>query len=1292
MRIYVAGNKRIAKYILPSKLEEFFSVEYQPENSHEKFTITFRGDINSNKWYLKSNGDVDIYSKDNTIEELPLEYYQIYFVKLFGLKGYITIYAMPEQDNITSLDYQNIEKITIGSKDCNINYNNSLINDLVATISKNGNDYILLVGDNLKIPVFINDKKVKEKKLKYGDIIFINGLKIIWLPKYIKINNPNNQVTNSGLNPIEELRNDNNTIAVTDEEASQNLYDEEEYFYHTPKLQKEIIPYNITIDNPPLSQLGEDTPVILKMGSSLTLLISAGAMIYNIFDKLNSGLEVADLLAEIITAASMLMGSIIMPSVLSLYTKSNQKKKEKKRLIKYREYLKKKTEEIEEEIKVQETILLDNNDITIKCADNVNKNLKNNIWNREIEDNDFLNISLGMGETDALINIKAPEEHFELETDVLYREVFDVINSHKKLHNIPITFSFIENNISSFVFNCTYREDYINSIILKMATLHSGNDLKFVILTDENNEGYWQYIKELPHIWSDDKSLRFFATSSEEASDISTYLDEEFEMREANENEDITYKNFSPYYVIITDNYLSYKNSSIILDIIRSKKNYGFSLITLADSMKQLPNRCENFIQIGESSGCILSKLVTEQNQVKFINDYVKNLDMENLCTKLSNIPLISNDELKELPDALTFLEMFKTSKIEELNVLNRWQRNNPTISLATTIGVHSDLEPFKIDLHEKYDGPHGIIAGSTGSGKTEFIITYILSMALNYNPYEVQFLLIDYNDVGLVGAFENKDTTYKLPHIVGTITDLDNNKIKRIITAIDSEFKRRQILFDEAKKNLGESVIDIYKYQSLYREGRVKEPISHLFIISDEFAELNSEYPGFLKKLLSLASIGRTFGIHLILATQNPSGLVNDQMLANSKLKVCLKVQSQKDSIELLKKPDAANIKNAGRFYLQVGYDDYFAIGQSGFCGAKYIPSSKRIKKIDDSISFINNIGQVIKVVDDNVDVDSTSNVGSQLVNIIKYISEMANKENIKVKDLWLDELEPNIYVENLKKKYNYRPQSYNFTPVIGEYDDPESGEQGLLTLNLNDNGNTVLYGSPGSGKGKLFTTTLWSLMLEHTPEEVNIYAIDYGTDMLDEFDSMPHVGGVVDSIDEERVAAIIKMAQDELTRRKKLLKDYGSYEEYIKKGNQLSLMVIAISNYDAFMENYPKLYEIVEFLFHDCGRYGIVFILSTVSTTAIKKRMHESFGNILTMQLEDRDNYREILNCDTDLIPSKNVGRGLVRKNKKCYEFQTASICPYEQLVPFINMVSTKLNEIYKTHAKKVEVNNEK
>ena len=212
------------------------------------------------------------------------------------------------------------------------------------------------------------------------------------------------------------------------------------------------------------------------------------------------------------------------------------------------------------------------------------------------------------------------------------------------------------------------------------------------------------------------------------------------------------------------------------------------------------------------------------------------------------------------------------------------------------------------LDLHEKFHGPHGLVAGTTGSGKSEILQSYILSMATLFHPYEVGFVIIDFKGGGMVNQFR------RLPHLNGAITNIDGSEIERSLLSIRAELRKRQELFARYDVN------HIDAYIRKYKNNETDIPLPHLILIVDEFAELKSDQPEFMKELISTARIGRSLGVHLILATQKPSGVVDNQIWSNSRFKLCLKVQNKEDSNEVLKSPLAAEIKEPGRAYLQVG------------------------------------------------------------------------------------------------------------------------------------------------------------------------------------------------------------------------------------------------------------------------------------------------------------------------------------------------------------------------------------
>ena len=1150
------------------------------------------------------------------------------------------------------------------------------------------------------------ERIVGKKRLACGDFIFYFGLKIILLNNAIIINSPTDKIKiGPKMSPTKidyasagETKNAGKNESDPDIDAP--FFSEDDYYYKTPRFNYITEPTRVTIDEPPAPRTEEKLPAILTVGPQVTMAItSALSIVAMIMFSTQSGNNAVRIRITITVMAVSMIGALVWPTLTRSYNRRKLKKREQKRQTKYREYLAKKQKQIEQIKADQSKVLIDNNPPIEQCAQII-ETKNNRLWQRNIEHKDFLCVRVGTGNVDTEIMIDRPEDHFSLDDeDPLFIELKKVVDDSLHIENAPLTYNFTNQIIDAVMGLPELTKPFMDSIFLQMLTFYSYTDLKIVVFTTEPEK--WSYLKTAPHCWNNERTVRYFATSIEKLSSISLELEKIFDARKANDEEEkledngekkdswSTFRDFRPYYLLFIDDMSAVRNISLINKVLHYKRNLGFSIIATAQSVSMLPSETADFISVTKDYAAILTTGENEK-QINFKADLNNGIvDMKACTRKLANIPVKAERGKFELPKSLPFLEMYDCGRVEQLNSLARWKNNDPTLSLSVPIGIDQNNECFRMDAHEKAYGPHGLIAGTTGSGKSEWIITFILSLAVNYSPEEVQFVLIDYKGGGLAKSFENAELGIKLPHLAGTITNLDKSEIFRSISAIESELKRRQTMFNNAREKLKEGSMDIYKYQGYYRKGLVSEPMSHLFIICDEFAELKAQQPDFMDQLVSTSRIGRSLGVHLILATQKPSGVVNDQIWSNSKFRVALKVQNRSDSNDVIKRPDAAYLKQVGSFYLQVGNDDYFNLGQVAWAGAKYYPSNSMRKQIDGSVQLIDDIGHVVNTVKDEVKVESQ---GEQLLNIVGYLSDISKKVQLHTRQMWLKNIQPKMLLADLREKYNAQPSGkYTYSTIIGEYDEPRLQKQDILRIDL-AGGNIAIAGKPDGSIDQLLSTIIWSSICDHTPAEIAYYIIDLGAETLRKFAKFPQVGEVVFQSEADKIAGVLSLITDEMENRKKILSEYnGSFEYYNRvEKEKMGLIVVVINNYDIFGELFSRAVGLFNELFRDAPKYGIIFIATANTTSAFGSRILQYFNHYILMQLADDTVYRSLTNCRRGLIPKKAVGRGICKidadSTDSYCEFQTAMIDDEESELQTIKTYADQCVEYYKCKVKQL------
>lgn len=1250
MLVTLMCENKLYSVLLPEKVRGKFWIEDRELalNNPARNLVGIEGE--NNRWTIHAGRRLKLKNEDgrNNLESVRLEINQMYAVELpKGREAYLFTESYTE-DRCTFKKYRTDKATTINigrGTGNHIIIENSFVSAVHAQLSFANGKWSITDNDS-KNGVYVNEKRLYHfAQCCPGDVIYIMGVKVVLGNQFIAVNNPDGKV-----------KLDQSVLYAYVPEGTGVKYpvlDENEegitYYYRSPAFTRTVMTWKLKVDAPPSKENQDMPPILLSMAPSLVMGVASFStgVITMITTVQNKG-NFMSALPTCIMSVSMLVGMALIPFLMRKREKKQKILKEKTRQEKYLKYLDVLKEEIRRESVRQREILSENYPLILTKIQNSDF-IDMELWSRVTERENFLVIRVGMGNIALNADITLPEQRFAIEDDICREAVCRMGEERWFVTNVPITYSMVEHRVSGIVGSEREVEGLLHSILLQISALHSYDEVKLVFLCEAAELRKYNYVRWLPHIWDNDFKMRYLAVNTEEVRNLSAYF-----LREMNRQQE--YKDVITHYLVISTSKALSDSCAFVAELLKHEELENFHYLAVYDEQKNLPRECSLSLQLTDTQGQLFDYKAQEEPQLNFIPDVVSGEMAEKATLLFSDYRLDLQSGKYALPEMITFLELYKVGKYEHLNVMNRWRMSNPVSTLRAPVGVNTDGELFYLDLHEEMHGPHGLIAGMTGSGKSEFIITYVLSMAVNYSPKDVAFILIDYKGGGLAGAFESD--TYHLPHLSGTITNLDGAAITRSLLSIQSELKRRQRIFGEARKAANEGTMDIYKYQKLYRDGVVKEAIPHLIIISDEFAELKAQESEFMDQLISTARIGRSLGVHLILATQKPSGVVNDQIWANSKFKVSLKVQDRADSMEMLKRPEAADLIETGRFYLQVGYNELFELGQSAWCGAPYIPKDAVQEELDERIQIINHQGNVIEEAKPDKKEKGRGEARKQIVEIVQYLTQIAEEEHVHAAPLWMPEIPAHIRVEMLEEKYGYHAD-YLLNPVLGELDDPLRQDQRLLTVPFGRLGNAICYGNATSGKEGFLITVLYSLYRTYESDMLNTYILDFGSETLQMFAEAPQTGGIALSGEDEKIENLFEMLGRELNiRKKQFVSSGGDYLSYRRLGNtDCPAILVVINEYANFAEQYEVLDDKMSSLTRECTKYGIYFLLTNLSQIGIRYKLQQNLGLIYVLQMNDKTEYTAILGSTGGVYPSRISGRGIFR-DKDVYEFQTACI----------------------------------
>ena len=1160
------------------------------------------------------------------------------------------------------------------SKDTNIFIGRTLCNDISydfcdfvsrekhAAIHIDSNGHAFIEDLKRSVGIYVNGLLTHSQQLKPFDEIFIMGLSLVYMGDFIALRNLRTESTLSLMT----------SFAV---KMPINDIEEKKYFVSTPRILKSLDSDEIEIDAPPSPFIVDKTPAILTIGPSLTMsmvmLASLGVSITNAI----VGGELSTIIASGTMAVGMLLGSLMWPTLLRNYQKKCTLAKENHRKNRYSSYI----ADIEKRliVKRDRTVRLLNDSLCpspeILCSMLDNESNKLRLWERSHEDNDFLAIRIGLGSRPFEIQLKIPKQGFQLYEDELHNLPAELSKKYSILNNVPLTLDIHNNHTIGIIGSEKNICTILNETILNIISLHSYDEVKLVLISSPKQEYGFHDFKNVPHIWSNDKKVRFYATNSDEVHFIFNIIDEMIKEREVTQNK--TTIPIPHYVVIVTKPYLIEKEA--LLRYMNDVENQvGISFLLAYGDITKLPKSCKTIIQSDDIRTGYYIKNKNENRFIPFTLDNVEMNQVQSFANKLSQLPIKKNSRSLGIVNSISFLQMYKVGNVKDLSIENHWDNNNSAKSLAAPIGVMAGGEIFSLDLHEAYHGCHGLVAGTTGSGKSEFLQAFILSLAINYSPKEVAFVLVDFKGGDMARPFMAKTFSPALPHLSATISNLSGNILYRALVSLEAEIKSRQRIFNESALALGIDKLDINSYHKYYKGGRLETPLPHLIIIIDEFAQLKTQQPEFLAQLINVAQVGRSLGIHLILATQKPSGIVDPQIMSNSRFRICLKVADKQDSIDMINKPDSAMIKNPGRLYLQVGYDEIYECIQSGYSGADYVPTKTYMSDEEITVQMTDNTANPIHSA--KIDLSGDKSDKTQLEAVVAEIVSLGQKKGIVAKPLWLDMLPEKVILHTLKKE-----KKGLCTATIGLIDYVRTQEQNPLTIDFSKTGHIGLYGASGTGKTTFLQTLVYSLVCEYgyTPEELNLYAMDFGGRNLGYLSDLPHTGGVVFTDDENKLSELASVLHGIIDERKRMFADNncGTFVDYRAVSKKTLPVILAlIDNFASFHDKYMDISDSFIDIISSGKTFGVYFVITGSTRNSIYYKVTEHISSYFTLKMNDPSNYLDIHNMRPPVIPEDISGRGITVMNREIVEFQTAVAFDGETETDRITAICQKYYEL--------------
>jgi S-DNA-T family DNA segregation ATPase FtsK/SpoIIIE len=885
-------------------------------------------------------------------------------------------------------------------------------------------------------------------------------------------------------------------------------------------------------------------------------------------------------------------------------------------------------------------------------------------WERRPVDPDFLVLRVGTGDQPLSTRLTMPEGNGPLtELDpVCLQAAQELQERYSVLHEQPVTVDLRALGTLSVLGEPAATRQLGLSLALQLVTLHAPHDVQLAVVRPDRCASAWDWVKWVPHAQDPhaldgDVPARLVASSTAALLEL---VGPGLEARLDRHQRSRGNPSAPPQHLVVV---VDADGSTAFPPVVSPDPSVpladlGVHVVTLLTSRREEPEQVDDRLEVGaDGSATLLSR------PLGFDADPVTPGLPEVVARQVSPLRLsVEEGDDGSLTSTVGLPEILGVDDVAVLEPRRTWQPRPLRDLLRVPIGVGGNGNTVMLDLKESAHGgmgPHGLVVGATGAGKSEMLRTLVSSLVIGHGPDRLALMLVDFKGGATFAAMED------IPHLAGMITNLqdDLSLVDRMRDALYGEMQRRQ----EVLKQAG-NLPNVTAYQDLIDAGHDLEPLPHLLVIVDEFSELLTAKPDFAELFVAIGRIGRSIGVHLLLATQRLEMGKIRGLESHLSYRIGLRTFSESESRDAIGVPDAYHLPpEPGSGYLKVD-TTVFERFKAALVSSPYTPPAQGPRLTVPVVPYVaaNGIGAWVAATTAHADqaarhgeaADGPAPGSASMLDVI--CRQLSGAGAPRARPVWLEPLPVLLTLTDLLDADHLTATvptdrtsvAGTLRAPVGLVDDPSRQRQFPLEWDFSGGGgNLVVAGSPSSGKSTLLATMMGSMALRYAPGDVVFYCLDYGGGTLGGLADLPHVATVTTRTDPERIQRTINDVMTVLNQREEQFRAHGVDTMRAWRRGRADGSIPADLPGDVFLVidgwgNFRDEHEAMEFVVGEIAArglaYGVHVVLSVTQGMQVRMRMAPAFGGRLELRLNDAYDSafdRKLM----EQVPREAPGRGL-------------------------------------------------